>query len=139
MSRRRKMRPDEIPELPGYITVAALAERFDVDKSTIYYMLYSVQAFARPYKIMKGVKDERPLILLDATDAVAVMTERVRNLKRDAAVPRTAKNVRSWNLRVKDWGRETGWSQTRISAAGPPHKALADAYLAEHPGDVKPG
>lgn len=139
MSRRKKMQADEIPELPGYITVAALAEKFGVNKSTIYYLLYSVQAFSRPYKIMKGVLDERPLILLDANDANLVMEKRKAGLAVEGAVPRTAKNVTEWNLRVKNWGRETGWTQTRISPAGPPHKALADAYSAQHPQDVRPG
>lgn len=131
--------PEEIPELPGYITVAALSEMYGVDKGTIYYMLYNSQAFKRAYKVMKGVVDPKPLILLDRNEATKVMDARKDRLETRAQVPATAQALRDWNRRVKDWGIETGWTQTRISDSGQPNMPLMQAYLEKHPEDVRPG
>jgi hypothetical protein len=133
------MRPEEIPELPGYITVSALAERYDVDKGTIYYMLYNSQVFSRAYKIVKGVGDTKPLIMLDVNDATKVMDERRDRQAAKAVGPMNARNLREWNRRIKDWGIETGWTQTRISETGQPNMPLIKAYLESNPQDVRPG
>src|SRR5215475_3428460 len=73
---RWKMNPDEIPELPGYVTVAALAKKYNVNKGTIYYLLYNKRAFASACKVSKGEGDERPLILLATREADRVMSQR---------------------------------------------------------------
>lgn len=139
MVRRRSMRPEEIPELPGYITVAALSDKYGVDKGTIYYMLYNGQKFSRPYKVMKGTVDPKPLILLDRNDAFKVMDARAQQQSAKANLPATAQELREWNRRVKDWGIETGWTQTRISESGQPSLPLIRAFLEKYPQDVRPG
>jgi hypothetical protein len=133
------MEPQEIPELQRYITVAALAEMYEVDKGTIYYMLYNQSAFSRVYKVMKGVNDERPLILLNRLNAVAVMDERKKRLEAGGPRASTAQEQREWNRRVKDWGHSIGWSESRISRQGRPGQQLVDAYLRENPDDPQPG
>lgn len=125
---------DEVPELPGFIPVAAVSERYGVHKGTIYYMIFSSKRFKTVFKVTRGAEDQRPVLLLDENEVRKVMAERQRDA--DSENP---KELAAWNRRVKDWGRAGGWHQTPISISGPPQLALVEQYLKAHPEDVKPG
>lgn len=135
---RRRITVEDIPELPGYITITALASEYGVAKGTIYYLLYNKQAFHRPYKVSRGLKDERPLILLEEKDAHTVMKQRESEMAQQNRVSGSAEELKHWNRRVKDWGRQTGWTETRISDSGQAGKLLTLAYLQAHPEDPRP-
>jgi hypothetical protein len=135
---RHRLTVDDIPELPGYTTVAALADKYGVHKGTIYYLLYNKEAFQRPYKVSRGLKDERPLILLEEKNAYEVMERRGTELAAQRRVSGSAEELKHWNRRVKNWGREIGWTTTRISESGQAGKLLIEAYLQTHPEDVRP-
>lgn len=136
--RQRRTTVDDIPELPGYTTVAALASEYGVAKGTIYYLLYTKRAFERPYKVSRGLSDERPLILLEEKNAHEVMKKRGTEMAEHNRVSGNADEVKHWNRRVKNWGREIGWTTTRISDSGQAGKLLVEAYLEAHPEDVRP-
>jgi hypothetical protein len=129
---------NDIPELPGYITVAAVADKYGLSKGMVYYLLYTKQAFGRPYKVSRGASDERPLILLDTREVDQIMEGRKAEMIEHDRASAPAEDLRQWNLRVKDWGRSTGWDTTRISVSGQPGKQLVAAYQATHADDPRP-
>jgi hypothetical protein len=107
-------------------------------QGTIYYLLFNKQAFRRPYKVSRGLGDERPLILLEERDARDVMKRRESELAEKNRVSGGAEELKLWNRRVKDWGRGIGWATTRISDSGQPGKLLVEAYLDARPEDPRP-
>lgn len=134
---KKKLTQDEIPELPGYLPVAAISARYGVHKGTIYYMIYHQRLFRHVYKISTGVDDKRPLLLILEQEVDAVFAARVQS----AATVKNlsaAQLLQQWNRRVKQWGTDQGWTDTRIFPSGPPNKALVEAYLADNPEDPSP-
>lgn len=138
MSRRSRLKIGDLPELPGYVTVGALAERFGVSKETVYYLLYDKKSITRAYKISKGVEGNRPLILIEERQGEEVMVARAKELEEKGRMLATPHQLRDWNRRVKDWGRENNWTLTVIRASGQPGIELQRAYLQAHPEDPKP-
>lgn len=138
---------DDIPELPGYMTLAAIAAKYKVDKGTVRYMILAQNAFKTVCKVTKGGlqeddKDKRPLLLISSAEVEEVFAERKKlndQLKQQRLLnPGRSEDVIAWNRRVKEWGRSIGWTQTPISIAGPPNQTLIVAYVKRHPDDVRP-
>jgi len=138
MSRRPRLTMEDLPELPGYTTAGALADRFGVSKETIYYLVYDKKALNRVCKISKGVEGGRPLMLIEERHGDEVMRARVRELEEKGKSTGTPEQLRDWNRRVKDWGRETNWQLTQIRDSGQPGIALQRSYLEAHPDDPRP-
>lgn len=134
----RRLEVKDIPELPGYLTVAAVSERYGIHKGTVFYMIYNSRRFENVYKVSKGktngTEDQRPLLLLLEEEVKTVMAD--RGLTEQAGPNST---LAAWNRRVKDWARSIGWTQTPIEVKGPPQRALVAEYLKANPDDIKPG
>lgn len=138
MSRRRRLTIEDLPELPGYITVGGLAERYSVTKETIYYLLYDKKVLTRSYKISKGVEGGRPLIMIEERQGDEVLQARQKELAEHGKTTGTPEQLREWNRRVKDWGRKTDWQLTQIRDSGQPGIALQHAYIEANPDDPRP-
>ncbi len=134
---KRRLELDDIPELPGYLTVAAVAEKYGVGKGSIYNMVYSQLRFKNVFKITKGGNggDKRPLILLLETEVARVFSDKSQYTVSD---PELAARRSDWRKRVKTWGRADGWNETPIAVSGPPHASLVHAYLQANPDDPMP-
>jgi hypothetical protein len=135
----KKLSIDEIPELPGYMTLAAIAEKYSVSKSTVYYMIMGQRLFRTVVKVTKGSDeagkgDKRPMLLIKTSEVEKVFAERSFRV----VTAETSERLKEWNRRIKQWGRTSGWSETAIHVAGAPPRILVDAYLAEHPDDQRP-
>lgn len=131
---------DEIPELPGYMTLAAIAAKYKVDKGTVRYMILNQNVFSTVCKVTKGGltdKDKRPLLLISSGEVEQVFAARAK-FKAEQPDPARKQEVIEWNRRVKQWGRSVGWTQTPISSAGPPNQTLIVAYAKRHPDDPRP-
>lgn len=131
----RKLDIKDIPELPGYMTVAAVSDLYGVNKGTIYYMIYNSRRFKSVVKVSKGLDDQRPMLLLSADEVKKIFDVRENFVPID---PSRAKDLTIWNRRVKQWGRQVGWGD-QILASGPPAIGLVDEYVRQHPQDPKPG
>jgi hypothetical protein len=138
MTRRRRLTIEDLPELPGYITAGALADRYGVTKETIYYLLYEKKVLTRSCKISKGVEGGRPLILVEERQGDEVMIARKKEKEERGRSTGTPDQLREWNRRVKEWGRQTNWLLTQIRDSGQPGIALQHAYLEAHPEDPRP-
>lgn len=140
----RKLSIDDIPELPGYLTVAAISAKYKVHKGTVFYAIMYQGLFPEGtvYKVGKGKGDAegerngRPLILVEEKQADKVFTERAETLKK--ITPEYTNHLVEWNRRVKEWGHEIGWNETPIRVMGPPTQQLVAAYLGAHPDDPRP-
>lgn len=128
------MRSDEIPELPGYMTVATVARIFGIEKESVFYKIYEQGAFQHVYKVGPPEETRRPVLLLLESEV-----RRVFSTERASVPMHTSRTLlKEWNKRVKAWGRETGWTETPIADAGRPPKALVQAYLEANPEDTRP-
>lgn len=132
----------DIPELPGYLTVSAVAERYGMAKGSIYHMIYAKRRFKNVYKVGKGGhkggkggEDKRPLLLLATNEVDEVFAQRERPQVTD---PDLSQKMNAWNKRVKQWAREQGWTQTVIRISGQPPKVMQQAYLQANPDDTRP-
>ncbi len=134
---KRRLELDDIPELPGYITVAAVAEKYGQSKGAIYNMVYGQVRFKHVFKITKGGNggDKRPLILLMESEVAKVFEDKSKFTVQD---PELAAKRAAWRKRVKEWGRGEGWTETPIAISGPPHAQLVHAYLEANPNDPMP-
>lgn len=135
----RRLNVEEIPELPGYMTVAAIADKYHVHKGTVYYMITNSLSFGpnAVFKASKGTGDDQRPLLLVRTDAVTrVFAKRAKDFK--PVTDEYATAINDWNRRVKQWGRDSGWTLTPIRTMGPPQHDLMAAYLRENPGDMRP-
>lgn len=134
---KRRLDLADVPEIPGYSTVAAVGEKYGLSKGAIYNLVFSQLAFKFVYKITKGGSgdEKRPLIMLldQEVDRYFADKQVVSVSDREIASKRVA-----WRKRVKDWGRQIGWDKTLIAVSGPPHTSLVAAYEAEHPDDRMP-
>lgn len=136
----RQLTWDEVPTLPGYLTVGQISAMYGVHKHTIYYMVFETKRFQHVYKVTSevpgGERDHRPVLMILAEEVKRVMEERE---KAESSSPDMVKQLTQWHRRVKAWGRDTGWTQTPITPSGPPHLQLQAAYLQANPDDRKPG
>lgn len=128
------MKLEDIPEMPGYISVARAARIFDMTKASIYYKIYEQEKFKHVYRLGGGDEESRPVLLLLESEVRQVAAREAE----EAAVVPLKDRLNAWNKRVKDWGRRTGWSATEIHVAGQPDLKLQAAYLAATPQDVRP-
>jgi hypothetical protein len=136
MVRRDVITIDDIDELPGYVSVAKAADRYGVNKGTIYYHIFTTQELKTVFKITKGGDDPRPLLVISEAEVDKVFTR--RNAER-VDTPQVKLDLRSWNRRVKQWAAEVHWTKTPVLVSGPPHRILELAYQDAHPEDTKPG
>lgn len=125
-----------LPELPGYVSIARAAAMMGCSKVTIYSKIYDQGVFQHAYRI-GGAQDDtgRPVLVLleqEVKDRLAADAER----EASRVVP-YRHQLTAWNRRVKEWGRQSGWSGA-IHTAGQPHLELANAYEAAHPQDPRP-
>lgn len=135
---------EDVPELPGYLTVAAVAEMYQIHKGTVYYMIFKSRRFRTVFKVTKGMssqgeKDKRPLLLLDEREVKQVFAQKAEDATLNGSTdPQLKAKLTAWNKRVKQWGRDNGWTETPIAISGPPQIQLIEAYLKAHPEDRKP-
>jgi hypothetical protein len=125
---------EQIPQIPGYLSVAQAAEIFGYAKESIFYKIYRQRAFNHVYRVGDTSPGSRPvLVLLEAE---------VREVKarEDAASTEEPfkSRLRSWNRRVKQWGVDNNWTQNVIHKSGQPHIDLQAAYEKAHPDDLRP-
>lgn len=128
------MKLEDIPPIPGYVSVARTAKILGMTKASVYYKIYDQDAFKRVYKLPGAEDASRPVLLLLESEVREVAEREAAARPRDPAREALA----AWNKRVKDWGRTTGWSVTDIRAPGQPHLSLQAAYIAANPDDVRP-
>jgi hypothetical protein len=126
---------DEIPDLPGYLSVAQVVERYGINKQTVYYMIFSQRAFKRVFKISRGSDAKRVVLMLNEAEVASVMQQRE---ERGHRPPSRKAALRDWTYRVKQWGWDNKWTATPIAKSGPPTRQLVDAYLQAHPDDPRP-
>ncbi len=133
----RVLNVEDIPELPGYSTVAAVSERYGVVKGTIYHMLFEQGKFKHVYKIRKGGNggETKPLLMLLDAEVERVFADRSKLPVND---PELSRRRTEWSKRVKNWGREVNWTQTPIAVSGPPPAVLVAAYVQANPRDPRP-
>ena len=132
---------EEIPELPGYMSVTQAAKAFGVTKQGMYWRIYDAQMFKAVCRVGGNEEDERPFLLLSINEVEQLLrAEREQTPEQAEAQAKRehAHRVNEWHKRVKAWGRQTGFNDGRIAAQGRPPKALVDAYLSAHPDDSKP-
>lgn len=127
------MKLEEIPPIPGYISVARTAKILGMTKASVYYKIYEQNAFKTVFKLPGSEDESRPVLLLLESEVRRVG---VREAEERTMVP-LKERLAGWNTRVKTWGSDNGW-QTPIHRAGQPPKALQEAYLSAHPEDVRP-
>jgi hypothetical protein len=134
----RRLDVKDIPDLPGFSTVAQIAAKWSVHKGTVFYMILHQLAFPEGsvYKVSKGKEDQRPLILVKTDVANEIMGRRAETLKKIS--PTYSGDVGAWNRRVKEWGKSVGWTETAIRTMGPPTQLLEDAYVQQFPDDPRP-
>jgi hypothetical protein len=136
----KKLKLDDLPELPGYITVGKAAEKYGVHKGTIYYMIFNSQKIRSAHRVLKGGGDPRPIIVVSKEEVDRVMTQRAASGEADVPVVSDLPAQKSeWNRRVKAWATQIGWTQTTIKTFGPAPRPMVEAYLAANPEDPKPG
>lgn len=131
---KTKLTVQDIPELPGYMTVADIAERYGINKGTVYHMIYESQRFKTVFKISKGGTNQRPMLLVSESEVMKAFAGRTV-----VTDPQQVVKVGEWNKRVKQWGLDTGWTQTPIFPSGPPQISLVEAFVKANPDDVRPG
>lgn len=143
------MRSEDIPELPGYLTVATVAKMFGMRKESIFHKIYEQKSFQHVYRIggkvtFKGldgkvrVEDDvsqRPIIVLLESEVMRVFQQEMDSA---SAKPEPSNDLTLWNKRVKQWGRDTGWAEAPIQVNGRPPLKLVKAYLAANPADPRP-
>lgn len=128
------MRSEDIPELPGYLTVSAVAKMFGIQKESVFYKIYSQGAFKHVYRVGSLEETQRPVLLLLESEV-----KQVFKAERDSVRVHTSRELlNSWNKRVKDWGRVTQWNGAEIKINGRPQQELVAAYLAANPADPRP-
>lgn len=136
MNRSGATRPltiKDIPDLPGYMTVAQVAFLFNVSRFTVYDDIYVKRRFKKVFRAGKPEDTGRPMLLLDETE-VREQYEQSQQLS-----PKQA--FRAWNLRVKTWANESGWAQRNglvVSPRGEAQLKMVFAYVDEHPDDPNP-
>lgn len=129
------MRSEDFPELPGYLTVAAVAKLFDITKESIFWRIYHMKTFKKVYRIGSKEETKRPVIVLDEAEVMEVLA-RERHLVPE---PESDKQeLIAWHRRVKDWARANNWTQTPIQPQGRPAHAMIIAYVAANPADPRP-
>src|SRR3954469_18984974 len=128
------MKLEDIPELPGYISVARAARIFDMTKASIYYKIYEQEKFKHVYRLGGVDEESRPVLMLLESEVRQVAKAELD----EADIVPLKERLNAWNKRVKQWGRETGWTATEIHVAGQPDLKLQGAYSAANPGDARP-
>lgn len=129
------MNINDIPELPGYMTVNRVAALLGLSKASVYYKIYDQKAFKHVYKVSGRDNDQRPVLLLLESEVKAVVAEEQRKAEQQPLRVR----LHAWNMRVKEWGRSTGWGGgVPIHKSGMAHKDLVRDYVKEHPEDPRP-
>lgn len=129
------MKIEDIPELPGYISVSRVAAKFGMTKASIYYKIYEQGAFRHVYKVTGSDDDQRPVLLLLESEVEQVYRA---EKERENYVP-LRERTHAWNKRVKQWGRDSKWGGgVPIHAAGQAHRDLQLAYVKAHPDDPRP-
>jgi hypothetical protein len=134
MVRRDNLNTEDIPELPGYLSVGKAAERHGVNKGTIYYHIFTSRKLKTVFKITRGGDDPRPILLVAEREVDAVFAS--RTVRADSTP--TNVELRDWNRRVKQWAGEVGWTETVVRESGPPPRSLVAAYALAHPDDIEP-
>ena len=128
------MKIEDIPTMPGYVSVARAAKIFGMSKASIFYKIYEQEAFRHVYRLAGAEDHARPVLLLLESEVYQVAARE----REEARTESFRARLNHWNKRVKQWGRETGWTRTEIHTAGQPHRLLQQAYLAVHPDDRRP-
>lgn len=135
MSPKRVYSVSDLPEVPGYISVARACAIMGIAKSSMFYKIYEQKAFRQVYRLSGEDDDARPTILMVEAEVLAVQraeAEAVRQLP-------LHERVMDWNKRVKAWAAEhTDLWPTRVHAAGPPARELQMLYQQHVPQDPRP-
>lgn len=132
---KQRLTVEEIADLPGYMTVSAIAARYGVNKGTVYHMIYSTRRLKTVFKVGKGKDDQRPLLVVAENEVKQVFADRNKQAIDD---PSFLKRNGEFNKRVKAWGLAEGWTQTPIHILGAPHRVLVEAYEKANPQDLRP-
>lgn len=128
------MKPEDVPELPGYLGLVRAAARMGVSRQVLYYRMWQTSQFDDAIFQIPGQEGARPgyVLKLEAVEK-AVAAEQARAARKAEQGPRQLINER--NKRIKIWGHESGWPGP-IHVAGGPSKDLITAYEKSHPEDV---
>lgn len=111
------MRSEDIPELPGYLTVQAVGKLFGIAKESVFWKIYTQKAFQHVYKVGSPDETQRPVLLILEDEAHKVFKqEQLSRVREDT----DAEKLNAWNKRVKQWGRDTGWDTMPIRVSGRP-------------------
>lgn len=128
-----KLQAMDLPELPGYVSVAQAAKILGMAKTSVFYNIYTTGILRQVFRVGDEKEEERPFILLLEADVKRVAEQRL-------AVPAPTYEglLAEWNQRVKGWGASSGWDKFRISEKGVPRRELVQDYLKDHPEDTRP-
>lgn len=121
------------------MSVAQVAKLFGITKTAVYHKIYKQKAFNNVFRVGGNPNDphgehERPFLLLLKSEVHAVKES--ETARRNTVSPE--QQVREWNRRVKDWGRQDGRFGP-IHPGGRPVQELKIAYEKAHPDDPFPG
>ncbi len=134
------MKLADIPILPGFIGVARAAKILGVSRVSVYYMIYEQDKFRNVFKVESRDGDTRPMILISEAEVLRLAAQKLAEAEQPAQGS-LRERITEWNLRVKQWGNDSGWAADNgvtINKAGQPHHDLKAAYLAAHPDDQRP-
>lgn len=138
MAMNYRINYEDMPDLPGYWTVARVSAEYGMSKEGVRNMVWAQKLFPGACKVTWGEPgDPNPKIILLLPEQEVRKVFARRTAAREQG-PSLAKQINAWNRRVKDWGRVNSWAQTPIRVSGAPHKLLAEAYLEANPADPRP-
>lgn len=123
----------DLPELPGYVSVAQAANILGMAKTSVFYNIYTTRLLNQVFRVGNVEEGERPFILLLKTHV-----EQVAKKLNSLPEPTCEQLLAEWNQRVKQWGLTSGWDKFRISEKGVPRRELVADYLKDHPEDARP-
>lgn len=129
----------DLPELPGYMSIAEAAKLFGLTRQGIYYRAFTAKKFGTVYRVGGGTDSgERPFLLLARAEVDRVLREEAQQVAHQAALVTPEERLNAFHRRVKEWGLWSNWTRTRISTKGRPHHELVAAYEQAHPNDRRP-
>lgn len=133
----------DLPELPGYMSVAQACKLFKLSKQGMYYRIFDLGQFRTVYRVgggreEEGERRERPFLLLVKDEVMRVYREEQEAQGNEQSAREKREALNQFHRRVKDWGLANDWTQSRISPKGRPHEALVRAYEKAHPKDRRP-
>ncbi len=127
---------EDLPQLPGFLTVPQAANHLGLSLQGIYYQIYHSKIYKKVYRVGGTAENDRPFILIEERD----FWRAVREAEQAGAAKRSVDEegrsaLAAWHMRVKAWARNNGWT---VNVTGPPRVQIREAYVEANPQDPRP-